>query len=294
MTKANRHDLRGGDSPLPIIFLSGKLESEQIAIMEGFGGALAAIVRDGSANPGAIECMTKGLVLMVSLIGVESDSSGCSGPAWCASRIVFPGGAEVLTIEAPHRSQNWTLRCHEDGVPFAGEWGCAGDWPCLVEFRLAGSGSKRALQLSRGGEEQSCTLPADFDLEWADPPARLALFSPVGETVAALQEGMAALLAKSEASRNALPGDSTKPVAAEEVSSSTAKADPSASCPHCGSEVSPDAKFCGKCGGRIEHQKQAKPNTCPACGGTVGSNARFCGSCGHALGSTLETVDPSD
>ncbi len=47
-------------------------------------------------------------------------------------------------------------------------------------------------------------------------------------------------------------------------------------CPHCGVEVSANAKFCSACGGVVV-------TVCPQCGQPYDKGARFCGNCGYNL-----------
>ena len=49
------------------------------------------------------------------------------------------------------------------------------------------------------------------------------------------------------------------------------------SCPACGSENKPGAKFCGACG-------TAFARTCPSCGQPYDEGQRFCSECGFTLG----------
>lgn len=53
----------------------------------------------------------------------------------------------------------------------------------------------------------------------------------------------------------------------------------------CGNPLPLDAKFCGKCGAKIEQpsqQEEVSPreNICTNCGSPLSDNARFCGKCG--------------
>ena len=64
-------------------------------------------------------------------------------------------------------------------------------------------------------------------------------------------------------------------------------------CPKCNSELRPGAKFCTKCGQKIEAAQ-----ACPQCGAALKSGAKFCTKCGHKLVSApvsapkpLETED---
>lgn len=52
-------------------------------------------------------------------------------------------------------------------------------------------------------------------------------------------------------------------------------------CPKCNAEVRDDAKFCTKCG-----QKMDVAQVCPQCGASVKSGARFCTKCGSNLATT--------
>ena len=46
----------------------------------------------------------------------------------------------------------------------------------------------------------------------------------------------------------------------------------------CGEEITPETKFCGKCGKRVGHR-----NTCPNCGAELPAEAKFCGKCGMKI-----------
>ena len=57
-------------------------------------------------------------------------------------------------------------------------------------------------------------------------------------------------------------------------------------CPHCGSEVIDNAKFCNNCGSEInpdEINNKNSQNTCPNCGHEVGTGMKFCESCGTKI-----------
>ena len=47
-------------------------------------------------------------------------------------------------------------------------------------------------------------------------------------------------------------------------------------CPQCGALVSPNAKFCPECGGKLER-------VCPKCGNNLAENMKFCPECGEKL-----------
>lgn len=47
-------------------------------------------------------------------------------------------------------------------------------------------------------------------------------------------------------------------------------------CPQCGTSVSPNAKFCPECGGKLER-------VCPKCGNGLAENMKFCPECGEKL-----------
>jgi len=57
----------------------------------------------------------------------------------------------------------------------------------------------------------------------------------------------------------------------------------------CGAENPPHAKFCGKCGKKIdeteEHQEKTdtQERVCPGCGASMSMDAKFCGKCGTKL-----------
>ncbi|MCR4698436.1 MAG: SPFH domain-containing protein [Bacilli bacterium] len=48
-------------------------------------------------------------------------------------------------------------------------------------------------------------------------------------------------------------------------------------CPNCGAKLAPGAKFCSKCGTKVDS------NTCPNCGNEVEPDAMFCSKCGTKL-----------
>lgn len=52
---------------------------------------------------------------------------------------------------------------------------------------------------------------------------------------------------------------------------------PKSTCPACGAEVLPDARFCGSCGAAI-----VAASTCGSCGAAISPGARFCPACGAA------------
>jgi class 3 adenylate cyclase len=52
-----------------------------------------------------------------------------------------------------------------------------------------------------------------------------------------------------------------------------------ASCPSCGTEIDPEARFCPSCG-------TALVSNCPSCGSEVRVGAQFCAACGHRLDRT--------
>ena len=54
----------------------------------------------------------------------------------------------------------------------------------------------------------------------------------------------------------------------------------SETCPKCGNNVSPTAKFCTACGSRIERKN---PLACPECGFITKPGDNFCKNCGHKL-----------
>ncbi|MBR1592773.1 MAG: zinc ribbon domain-containing protein [Ruminococcus sp.] len=62
--------------------------------------------------------------------------------------------------------------------------------------------------------------------------------------------------------------------------------DDKASCPSCGASIAKDAKFCDKCGARIETpveiQTEAKPVSkfCSECGAPLSDGSKFCETCG--------------
>jgi predicted amidophosphoribosyltransferase len=62
------------------------------------------------------------------------------------------------------------------------------------------------------------------------------------------------------------------------------------SCPACGQDLRPGARFCDGCGAAVEAR-------CPACGKGQRPQARFCDACGTPFGaaasSTLTTAAPA-
>jgi len=57
-------------------------------------------------------------------------------------------------------------------------------------------------------------------------------------------------------------------------------------CARCGADNRDGRRFCGSCGGPIEHR-------CPSCGFANESTERFCGGCGKPLGEHAEPSPPS-
>lgn len=53
-------------------------------------------------------------------------------------------------------------------------------------------------------------------------------------------------------------------------------------CPHCGSPLNPNSKFCNQCGKPIE-QNETEKITCPVCGESLSENSKFCNYCGTKL-----------
>lgn len=53
-------------------------------------------------------------------------------------------------------------------------------------------------------------------------------------------------------------------------------------CPKCGNQLKDTAKFCGKCGTKIEQQAAPVANACVECKNELKSGAKFCGKCGTA------------
>lgn len=55
-------------------------------------------------------------------------------------------------------------------------------------------------------------------------------------------------------------------------------------CPNCGNELKDTAKFCGKCGTKIEQAppQSAAENQCVECGAPLKPGAKFCPKCGAA------------
>lgn len=60
-------------------------------------------------------------------------------------------------------------------------------------------------------------------------------------------------------------------------------------CPKCNSELRPGAKFCTKCGQKIEME-----TLCPSCGGTLKPGAKFCTQCGSRLASQPVSVSRTE
>lgn len=63
--------------------------------------------------------------------------------------------------------------------------------------------------------------------------------------------------------------------------SGAARGQATISCPECGAANSPDAKFCGSCGGSMAAAAAAAH--CPACNAPITAGAKFCPSCGADL-----------
>ncbi|MBM1154827.1 zinc ribbon domain-containing protein [archaeon] len=68
----------------------------------------------------------------------------------------------------------------------------------------------------------------------------------------------------------------------EQLPTTAAPARPTATCPNCGSPVSPEAAFCPVCGAQITGAAPAA-RTCPQCGSVVPEGSAFCPTCGASL-----------
>lgn len=68
-------------------------------------------------------------------------------------------------------------------------------------------------------------------------------------------------------------------------------------CPKCKNQLSDTAKFCGKCGTKIELPANTTSNAegipCVKCGNILKPNAKFCGKCGTAQPSTQQEENPT-
>lgn len=54
-------------------------------------------------------------------------------------------------------------------------------------------------------------------------------------------------------------------------------------CEKCGSEISPDAKFCSNCGGKNEPKKNNSPRFCINCSNELKPGTKFCPNCGNKV-----------
>lgn len=54
-------------------------------------------------------------------------------------------------------------------------------------------------------------------------------------------------------------------------------------CPNCGTQNSPDTKFCGNCGAKVEVPAPPSGNACPNCGIQNPEGTKFCGGCGNKM-----------
>ncbi len=64
--------------------------------------------------------------------------------------------------------------------------------------------------------------------------------------------------------------------------------DDKAACPSCGASIAKDAKFCDKCGAKIEIPAETQPETqasrfCSSCGAPVVDGSKFCDKCGSPV-----------
>jgi uncharacterized membrane protein YvbJ len=55
-------------------------------------------------------------------------------------------------------------------------------------------------------------------------------------------------------------------------------------CPNCQFENRAVARFCKKCGGKLEHK-------CPSCGSPHEPDSAFCDLCGHDLGEAEKALE---
>ena len=54
-------------------------------------------------------------------------------------------------------------------------------------------------------------------------------------------------------------------------------------CPACGRQNSPNTKFCGDCGAKLEASAPPQPKLCPSCQAPVPNGVKFCNECGAKI-----------
>ena len=67
--------------------------------------------------------------------------------------------------------------------------------------------------------------------------------------------------------------------------------DDKAACPSCGASIAKDAKFCDKCGAKIENPAEAEVQPtkfCSKCGEPIAEESNFCDKCGASTEQTTE------
>ncbi len=64
-------------------------------------------------------------------------------------------------------------------------------------------------------------------------------------------------------------------------------------CAKCGNELTNEAKFCTKCGTKVEKpQSESESVFCSGCGKELDHNSRFCNGCGRAIESETTPTEP--
>ncbi|WP_110928702.1 zinc ribbon domain-containing protein [Bacillus massiliglaciei] len=74
--------------------------------------------------------------------------------------------------------------------------------------------------------------------------------------------------------------------AQQAVAELQAQSDARFSCGSCGAPITPDDKFCGGCGSKVELPKQeetTEQTACPACEEKISVNAAYCSCCGSKM-----------
>lgn len=80
--------------------------------------------------------------------------------------------------------------------------------------------------------------------------------------------------------RAPMPAPAVKPAPAP------APAPGALTCASCNTPLKPTAKFCPRCGTKVERPPAPKPLVCSSCGGAITERTKFCGACGTPVAKT--------